>query len=50
MSIEAPITALAGVPRVANSKNYGKTEIYCESNIDGEAAIDMEPISTKSRC
>jgi len=39
MSFEAPITAPAGVPRVANIKNYGETEIYRESDIDGEAAI-----------
>jgi len=50
MSFEAPITAPAGVPRVANGKNYGETEIYRESDIDSEAAIDVEPISTKSRC
>jgi len=50
MSVEAPITAPAGVPRVANSKNYGETEIYCKSDIDGDAVIDVEPISTKSRC
>jgi len=50
MSFEAPITAPTGVPRVANGKNYGETEIYRESDIDSEAAIDVEPISTKSRC
>ena len=49
MSFEAPITAWAGVTRVANSKNHGETEIYRETDIDGEAAIDVEPISTKSR-
>jgi len=41
MSFEAPITAPAGVPRVAHSKNYGETEIYRESDIDGEAALDV---------
>jgi len=50
MTFEAPITAPAGVPSVANSKNYGETEIDHESDIDGEAAIDVEPLSTKSRC
>jgi len=45
-----PITAPTGVPRVANGKNYGETKIYSESDIDGEAAVDVEPISTKSRC
>jgi len=42
MSSEAAITAPAGVPRVENRKNYGETDI------DGETAIDVEPISTKS--
>jgi len=50
MPFEAPITVSTGVPRVANGKNYGKTEIYHEFDIDGKAAIDVEPISTKSRC
>jgi len=27
---------------VANGKNYGETEIYCETDIDGEAAIHVE--------
>ena len=45
MYFEAPVTALAGIPRVANSKNYHETEIYCQSDIDGKAAIDVQPIS-----
>jgi len=46
MPFEAPIIAPTGVPRVANGKNYGETDIYREFDIGGEAAIGVEPIST----
>jgi len=49
MSFEAPITVPAGVPRVANGKNYGETEIYREFDIDSEVPVDVEPIGTRSR-